>query len=322
MGINEYFLPNNLTFSEALKLSNSAIQASAADTELVYQPVLLGQARVYFLNRKYNLDYELPQTFIVPDPDRRGAVRWENFKTAPIDPRRLDDQPSPRASFASLNAPLSDSKIIAALQKDFIDWVFRSAQVTVRSNASLNIFSGPNISQADFRQMCTETARKQRDIEVKKATETFERKLDSLQEKLKRESRELDQDEAELSTRKMEEIGKAAETVLGLFAKRKKSISASLTKRRMTATAKADVEESKEVIADLEKQIAEIEDEKAQAIEEVEKNWSDIAGEIEEITVTPLKKDISIELFGVAWFPYFQILSGDQVTKLPAFGAE
>ena len=79
---------------------------------MVYRPVLLAQARTLFLNRKYDLDYELPQAVIVAAPDKRGVVRWENFPAAPLDPRKLDDQPAPQARFTSLEAPLSDAKVL------------------------------------------------------------------------------------------------------------------------------------------------------------------------------------------------------------------
>jgi len=323
-GVNEYFLPNNLTFSEALKAGGSGLQASAASQELLYRPVLLAQSKILFLNRKYNLDYELAQAAIVVDPDRRGAVRWEDFPAAPIDMRQLDDRPAPQALFSSLDAPLSDAKILAALQKDFVEWAYRSTRITVRANESLKVYAGPDVSQADFREMCAEAARKLRDGEIAKVEAAYDKKLAALQDKLNREQRELDQDESELSQRTIEEVGRAAETVFGLFAKRKSSrnLSSSLTKRRMTAQAKADVEESKKAIADMEKQLAGLEKEKAQAIAEVESRWGEVAVKDDEIALTPLKKDIQLEIFGVAWFPYYVIKTDQQTTELPAYRAE
>jgi hypothetical protein len=145
-----------------------------------------------------------------------------------------------------------------------------------------------------------------------------------LQDKLDREERELEQDQSRLSSRRLDEIGSAAETVWGLFGGRKSSrrISSSLTKRRMTADASASVKESKEAIADLQAQIADLEKEKAQAIAEVDKRWGDIASQSEEITIPALKKDVNVELFGVAWFPYYMVQVGSQAREIPAYGAE
>jgi Skp family chaperone for outer membrane proteins len=320
-GIDEYFLPVNQTLSEALKAAPAGVDQSHPQKLIVCHPVLVAQARTLFLNRKYNLDFELAQAVIVSSPDRRGAVRWENFSADPIDPRSLADQPDPQAQFSSLDGPLSDPKILASLQRDFADWAFRGAKVTIRANEELKVFAGPDVSQADFRQLCSDAARKARDAEIETLSQGYDRKLDALQEKIKREQRELDQDETKLSQRKLEELGTHAETLLSLFAKRKSSrrISSSLSKRRMAAEAKASVVESQQTIEDFTQQVTELEKERDKAVAAVENRWGDVAAQIQELTITPLKKDVQVELFGVAWFPYYQVESGGQVVELPAF---
>jgi hypothetical protein len=323
-GISEYFLPNNLTLAEAMRSTGPEYQQVSGSQGLVYHPVLLAQARTLFLNRKYNLDYELLQTVIVAAPDKRGVVRWENFPATPLDQRKLDDNPTPQARFTSLEVPLSDAKTLNTLQRDFADWAFRAAKVTVHTNEELKVYAGPETSQGEFRQLCTKAARDQHEAEVEKVSDSFAAKLKSLQDKLDREERELEQDQSRLSSRRLDEIGSAAETVFGLFGGRKSSrrISSSLTKRRMTADASASVKESKEAIADLQAQIADLEKEKAQAIAEVDKRWGEIASQSDEITIPALKKDVNVELFGVAWFPYYTVQVGGQQREIPAYGAE
>jgi hypothetical protein len=323
-GIGEYFLPNNLTLSEALHAAGAEYQQAAGSEGVVYHPVLLAQTRTQFLNRKYNLDFELPQAVIVAAPDKRGVVRWENFPAAPLDPRKLEDQPAAQARFTSLDAPLSDARILNALQKDFADWAFRAAKVTVHANEKLKIYAGPETSQGEFRQKCADAAREQHETEVKKVSAGYATKLKALQEKLDREERELEQDQSKLSARRLDEIGNAAETVFSLFGGRKSSrrISSALSKRRMASDASASVKESKDTIADLQAQIAGLEKEKAAAIAEVDKRWGEIASQSDEITIAALKKDVNVELFGVAWFPYYVVQTAGQPRELPAYGAE
>ena len=110
-----------------------------------------------------------------------------------------------------------------------------------------------------------------------------------IQEKLAREERELAGDQEELSQRKMEELGTAAESVFGLFSGRKSSrrLSSSLTKRRLTSQAKADVEESLDAIADMKKQVAALEKEKAAALAEINDRWGEVVNQETEIPITP-----------------------------------
>ena len=142
-----------------------------------------------------------------------------------------------------------------------------------------------------------------------------------MQDRLTKEERELSEDESELSARKMEELATHAENILGLFggSRSRRRVSSSLTKRRMTSRAKADVEESHQVIADLQKELGEMEAELRAEIEEIKARWAEVAGEVEEAVITPYKKDIRVELFGVAWKPFWQIQAGQEHFELPAF---
>jgi hypothetical protein len=322
-GIREYFLPNNLTFTQAFKAASRPYPQEALSQGLVYRPVILAQANVRFLNRKYNLDYEMVRTALAAQPDRRGFVRWDEQNAPTVDAAALDSAPDPQARFASLEAPFTDGKIMAGLEKDFQEWVFRQAQVTVRANEALNLYAGPQVSQATFLTECAEAARQDRDAEIRKASTGYEAKIEAIQDKLKREERELSRDESELSQRKLEEGGTHLQNVASLFGfGRKRSLTTSLTKRRQTASAKADVEESQDAIDNYNRQIAELEKEKADAIEEINARWSELTNQISEIPVAALKKDVLLELFGVAWMPYHIVKTGEEVIELPGYGSE
>ncbi len=89
-GIAEYFLPNNLSFTEAFKAAGRTYPQEAHTQGLVYRPALLAQASVRFLNRTYDLDYESRSTALTTTPDRRGRIRWEDIQAEGIDARALD----------------------------------------------------------------------------------------------------------------------------------------------------------------------------------------------------------------------------------------
>ncbi len=320
-GIAEYFLPNNLTLTQAYKAAGRDYSQNALQQGLLYRPVLLAQANIRFSNRKYNLDYELQRTALVVDPDRRGVVRWDDYLDATVDPNRLDSQPDPRARFAALEVPLSDARTIKSLEKDFQDWAYRTVQVMVKANEDLKVYAGPDVSQAEFRKICADAAREERDQELRKVSDSYDRKIESVQNKMGREERELKEDEEELSQRKMEELGTHAENIFSLLSGRRRRMSTSLTKRRLTAQSKADVEESLDAIDDYKKQIAALEKGKAQDLQEVNNRWGEIANRVSEIPVSPYKKDVLIDLFGVAWFPYHLVQDGNEESELPGYSA-
>ena len=319
-GIAEYFLPNNLTFTQAFKAAGRDFPTEAFSQGLIYRPVILSQTSTRLYNLKYKLDIDTFKTALVVNPDRRGIVRWDNYLTDRIDPSKLDEAPDPQARFAPLETPLNDIRLMNALQKDFIDWAYRTTQVTIRGNEVLKLYSGPETSEGEFRTQCADAARQAREAELKKASAPFETKLRALQDKLEREQRELKQDQANLSNRKMDELGTGLETVAGFLGfGRKRSISSSITKRRMASQAKSNVEESVDAIKDYQEQIAAIEKEKEAAFQAVNDKWGEVANQITEIPIAAQKKDILLDFFGVAWMPYHLVKTGDQLDELPGF---
>ena len=321
-GVGEYFLPANLSLTEAFRQSGQAAPQEAALTGIFYRPALLATVQVRFLDRKYGVDSDAQRAILVPNPDRRGVIRWDDFPYRGPALDRLQSTPEPQSRFDLLDTPLSDAKQMSALQKDLADWAYRSITVTAKANETLKVYAGPDVSPAEFRKACSDAAREARDAELAKVTARIEGKLKTLQDRLAREERELRQDEAELQQRKMEEMGTHAENVLSLFSRSRSTrrLSTSLSKRRMTEQAKEDVDESLDAIAQYKKDIAALEAERDEAAREINDRWGVAVNDVSEITVTPRKTDVFVRLFGVAWLPHYLVESGGQMIEFPAFG--
>jgi sugar-specific transcriptional regulator TrmB len=88
----------------------------------------------------------------------------------------------------------------------------------------------------------------------------------------------------------------------------------------MTEKAKADVEESVDAIEEYEAQIEELEKRREETIQEINDRWGHVVNDITEVTVAPKKTDVFVNLFGVAWVPYYVVQSGGETIEVPAFG--
>ena len=323
-GVAEYFLPQNYSLPEAFKYAAKTMPGEAIIDGVIYRPALLASAQVRFLDRKYGVDSELVRAALVAAPEKRGVVRWDEYIYNGPSLDQVDTSPAASARFGVIDSPLNDAKLMKALQKDFTDWVYRSSSVKARANDMLKVYAGPDVSQAEFMKTCAETARDARDAEITKKSAVIDRQIKTLQDKIDREERELRQDEAELSQRKMEEMGTHAENVFGLFtgSRSTRKLSSSLTKRRMTEQAKADVDESIDAISQYKKEMADLQRRRQEVVDEVNASWGDVVNKITEVVIAPKKTDVFINLFGVAWLPYYQVNVGGTTLELPAFGAE
>ena len=303
-GVEDYVLPAEVAFADAARQAGVRAEEPAA---VLYRPELLAQAEVRFARRKYELNTILKTAALVPPEELEGLVRWEDHAHEPFDESVLSGRPAPDARWEELPGELADSRKLAKLARDFKDWVYRSTSARVWHNPHLKLYGGPELSREAFMERCRKEAEWKAREEVEKLRKKYERRIASLKKKLEREQRELAEDEAELSRRKMEEMGSYLDTVIGLFGGRKRALTGALSKRRMTARAKEDVEESKAEIAALEKEIQALLDELESEVGEIEDRWEELAEEVEPIAVTPYKKDVALELFGVAWVPYYVV---------------
>ena len=321
-GVDEYFLPTNLSLTEAMRVAGRSLP-DAQMNGVLYRPALLAAANVRFLDRKYGVDTEVQRAALVQEPDPRGVARWDQHFYGNFPVKKVERDPAPQARFSTLGAPLNDSRLMTALQRDFTDWIYRSVTVTARANEVLKVYAGPDVSKADFMKACAETASEASKAEIEKKVAQIDRKIKSVEDKLAREERELAEDQVDYEHRKWEERGNMAElgaSLLGIG--RKKSLSSQLSKRRLTEKAKADVEESVDAIEQYKKDIQALERERQQVIDEINARWGDVVNDISEVTVTPKKTDIFLELFGVAWMPHYLVESGGGTIELPAFGQE
>ncbi|MGB2895197.1 MAG: DUF87 domain-containing protein, partial [Anaerolineales bacterium] len=215
-GISEFFLPNIITSSQALKEAMQEPTKSEV-LGLMYRPALFAQADVRYLDRKINLDHVESNAAIAEDVDPKGFIRWDDWAISPLDPASFESGPGPDAQFAPLEAPLNDTKSLKAIEKDFHDYIFHGAGLKLSSNPALKLFANPGTSEAEFQTQCSEAADEAADSEVMKLEKKYKAKIERIKEQLVKEQRELAEDQAELGSRKMEEVATLAENVFGLF---------------------------------------------------------------------------------------------------------
>ena len=322
VGTREYFLAQSNSLPEAFAAAGRAAEAGATIKAVVYRPGLLAAAQVRILDRKYGIDTDVTRTAVVLSPDRRGVMRWEDHVDRGTAPDKFEGSPAAEARFAPLDLPLSDAKVMTALQRDFTDWIFRNSSLKVRANPTLKVYAGPDGSQAEFVKTCAEAARQFRDQELNKEAAQLDRQLKALQDKLAREERELRQDQQDLQSRKLEAGANLLEIGAGLIGfGRKKSVSSQFTKQRLSQSAQADVDESMQLIQQYQAQIADLQKQREELSASINDRWAGVVNNVSEIEISPKKSDVFVNMFGIAWLPYYIVEAGQDHFELPAFSA-
>jgi len=290
---------------------------------LVYHPALVGLAKVRFAHAKSRQTYEEDVGYLLPVQGEGYSVDWTAGKVQ-IDASDLEREPERGALYATLPSDLGESKRHTELESEFSDFLYYNSSVTLRYNPHLKLYSEIGESAESFQRRCRKGAEEARDDEAEKLKAKYDRESDRIKDRLRREKRELDEDKIEHSARKQEELLSGVESVFGLLTGSRSSsrLSSASRKRRMTRQAKADVKESKEVIEELEEEIEDLEEGAKAELEEVDAKWRDLIDEVEEIEVRPRRADVRIDLFALAWFPYWELRIGEHSLSMPAFEVE
>lgn len=326
-GIPQLFLPVRVSAEQAMSgyAATAARPLTMKARTLQYAPMVLGHAVVRFAARSQDVGAQR-EFCLLMDPPRKGMVTWDGASECAVNVRELPSYPPQEAAFEPVPSTVAQAADFKTLTASLQDHLYRTVTLARRYNPTLKLYSDPDESERDFLVRCQDAAREKRDVESEKTAAKYDTKLTRLREKLRKEELELEEDEAEYSGRKQEELLSAGESVLGFFLGRRSSraISTASRKRRLTTQAKADIEESKDTIERLKEQIAEMEKERDEALKEITDRWAAVAAQSEESPVRPKKSDVLVDLVALAWAPQWSIVGAtpdgaEQQVTLPAF---
>jgi len=281
---------------------------------LLYVPAVLGMGRVHFVDQRRDVNEREDFALLAQAPEGAGGLAWEQAQPLTLTTRELMDQPEPDAYFDELPESINQSTEYTALKKDLADHLYRSSSVTLLYSPVLEAYSQPNESERDFRVRLQQTAREERDADVDKVSERYEKRLGQLQDRLRRAEATLARREADVAARKQATMVSVGESVVGMFLGRRSTrvASTALSKHRQTTMAKFKVEEAEEAIEALQQEIKELEEELQEQAAAVRDRWEEALVEFEEVPVTPRRQDIQVDLLGLAWAPHWQITYQDR----------
>jgi hypothetical protein len=320
--IAQYFLPNRITVQQSISAwqQQTRMAAQFSGGSLVYRPVLLAQAIVRYADKKASVYTARYYAYHVPDLQKAGILHWEEYLTQPVDARSLSGEPFQAAFFGDLAPGLTDNTRMTALKREVVDMLYNTARMVVPFNPELKVYGNPDTDPSQFQTQVAQVAREQRDAEVDALSVKYGGLMDKLEDKIRKTEASLRSDERELADRRREELYTTGEALLSLFQGRTNyTLSRMSRATRYRRQTKDDLSEGRQAIAEVEREMGELENEFEVALQAVNQKWAQIAGMNQEYIISPLKKDIQLELFGIGWVPYWYAIVNGQPTLLSAF---
>jgi hypothetical protein len=287
------------------------LAATAAGESLLYKPMVMGTAKLHFVDAKLALDQWQTTAYLAPLADDGGQVLWDESQTLPDLKSRLSKAPAPSATFAQLPAGASRTQSYSAWGKALASYLFESARSEVLVCDALKATSPPGMSEGDFRSQLALAAREQRDAAVADLKRKYAPKLAMIEDQARRSAERIERERSQLSQQRMQSAFSIGASVLGALLGRR-TLSAANVNRAASAARSAtrigresgDVDrasESLEVIQQRQRELQQQFDTDAAALET---RFDATAVTLRKVQVSPRKSDIAVGEVALVWTPW------------------
>ena len=298
-GIKKYYIPT---------------RGRATDgNTLFYAPSIFGATNILFLNTSKKINFSQDLNYITPITAKAIPVDWGDAAEIDILANDLDKKPENNAFFDELPSSATKSKNYTAWKKDLSKWLYGEQRLVLFKSPSQKEISNVGETERDFRIRMQQKAREARDEKVDALRDKYTKKIAALQERLRKAKATVDKQEEQAKKAKLDTALSVGATLLGAFAGRKVFSKTNINKAKsaLRASGKAaderkDVERAEETVKAIEVQLADLQVEFDDELEELEGKLDLMTEELEEVLVKPRKTDITVNLLSFVWTPYWK----------------
>ncbi len=284
----------------------------AEGAQLVYQPFLLGMAKVHYDDAKKNLNLDADCNQLIPITNEAVMVKWAQAVSVEIDESDLAKEAESNALFGELPKAAGQAKSYAAWKKEFGEEIYRTQKLELFKSPSTGELSQVHESERDFRIRISQLGREQRDEWTEKLREKYAKKMEVIEDRIRRAQERLEREQQQAQQQKLQTAISVGATILGAFLGRKAVSRATVSKastamrsasRAMREGKEADLAEDN--LEALQQQLADLEAEFKAETETYAAKSEAMNETLETIAIRPKKTNISVRLFALAWAPFW-----------------
>ena len=294
------------------------VRGNSGGAKLVYQPAVVGAAKVSFADSKTRVSASQSRVYLTPLSHDVIPVSWENAEEIGVPAVDLEKSPQSGAQFSELPSAASQVKSYNAWNKDFANWLYGSQVINLLQSPSLKEVSQPAEDERDFRIRMGQKAREQRDEMVEALRKKYAPKIAALQERLRKAQAAVQKQQEQARQAKMQTALSFGATLLGAFTGRK-TFSGTTINRASSAARRAgrafeesgDVSRANETAESIQQQLNELQAQFEAESAALSERFDPLTEQLETVSVKPKKSDITVQLLSLAWAPYWQDEQGN-----------
>ena len=301
------------------------LAATPGEGALSYRPMVLGAAKLHFVDAKLGLDQWTTTTWLAPISDDGKQALWAEGSAPPELRSRLAKAPAAaNASFATLPGPALRAATWPAYGKALGAHLFENLRSTVVVCDALKATSSPGEPEGDFRARLGLQLREKRDAAVEELRRKLAPKLQALQDRITRAEDKLAREQDQLKQQKLHTALSVGTSLLGALFGGRKTLSSANIGRAATAARSAtrigresqDVDRADESLEVLRQRLAALQQEGEAEVAKLAASLDASAVALRSVAVTPRKSDLAIGEVALVWTPWRR---GSDGFPAPAF---
>ncbi|HSB09115.1 MAG TPA: ATP-binding protein [Blastocatellia bacterium] len=297
--------------------------STPAEASLLYRPMVIGAAKVGFVDPKMGVDESQDVAYLSAVTGEAVPVNWDSAEEAAVAISDLEKDPATSAQYADLPPVATKAKSYERWAKDLVTFLYGSQTLELLKSPSTGEMSRRGESERDFRVRLQQSFREERDRKIEVLRQKYAPRMSGLQERLRRSQQAVERESAQANQAKLQTAISFGTTLLGALLGRK-SVSMSTLGRATTAARgvsrsvkeQQDIGRAQESVESLQGQLAELEAELQSETQSLEGRIDANAEQLETTSIKPKKTNISVQLVALAWAPFWRDGSG---TATPAW---
>jgi hypothetical protein len=288
------------------------VHRPAAPSRVVYHPSLAAQCQAAIFDNKLGLSSsEFVGHFLELGEETIGLL-WDKAVPCAVKADEMAREPEGGATF--LSPPGRTAQLLKSAEADYLDFAFRTVQVSLWKSRMFDEVSQPGESERDFRVRLGQRVREKRDAEIERLRQRYATKFAPLERQLLTARQRLEREQEQYKGQMAQTAISVGATILGSILGRKSTQVGRATTSARSASrayyekmdidrARQQVEIAQQRLTDLEKRV---EAEAARISSALDPNTE----VLEPITLRPKKRDISVVWSGILWLPFWQLDDG------------
>lgn len=283
------------------------VPVSPASRAIVYEPVILGAARIGFSDPKLGVAAVRDVVYAATVSDSPVPVDWHSASSLSLKAQDLQRGPIQDASFGSVPAPALKARNYARWSKDLSRHLSHIEKMELFTSRALKLTSTAHESEREFTARVHQRQRELRDEEIEKIRKKHAGRQAQAADRLRRAEAAVEREQQQASQARLQTGVSFGAAVLGALFGRKAVSTGTLGRATTTARGMGrsmkeseDVKRASENVEAIREQVKALEEELARETQAVADRYS-AAPAIERLSLAPKRGQVSVQFVALGW---------------------